>query len=105
AIFQPHTAHRTMSMLDEFAGAFEQADHVIIVPTYRPPGREVYEDDPSVTALLDAMNHPDRALLPAERAADRVAAEAQPGELVLVMGAGDVWMIEPRILAGLAERG
>lgn len=103
-IFQPHTAHRTISLFDEFAGCFSEADQVILVPTYRPPGREANEDDPTIARLAGAMEHPDARWMPAVEAGEAVAAAAQPGDLLLVMGAGDVWEIEPRILRRLRER-
>jgi UDP-N-acetylmuramate--alanine ligase len=101
AVFQPHTAHRTMSLLDEFATAFADADHVIIAPTYRPAGREVDEDDPTVGALVEKMGHPDGRVMRAEDAVTRIGHEARPGDLVLVMGAGDIWTIERQILTVL----
>ncbi|MPZ14072.1 MAG: UDP-N-acetylmuramate--L-alanine ligase [Chloroflexi bacterium] len=104
AIFQPHTAHRTASLQAEFAISFENADHVLIVPTYRPPGREVEASDPTIDALLAAMHHPDARSLSAADAAEFVAESVQPGDLVLVMGAGDIWQIEKDILAGLQRR-
>ena len=104
SIFQPHTAHRTLSLWDEFRHCFADADHVLLVPTYRPPGRETEEDDPTISALAAEMGHPDAHALPATAAADLVVERAAPGDLVLVMGAGDVWTIEPRILAGLRAR-
>src|SRR5581483_5101624 len=104
AIFQPHTAHRTMSLFDAFAGSFGDADHVILAPTYRPAGREANEDDPTVRSLAQVMNHPDAAVLSANKAVERVVTAAQPGDLVLVMGAGDIWTIAEPILEGLRTR-
>jgi UDP-N-acetylmuramate--alanine ligase len=105
AIFQPHTAHRTQSLFAEFATCFAPADHVILVPTYRPTGREAEADDPTVRALVAAMQHPDARYATAEEAADMVIAEAQSGDLVMVLGAGDINAVEPRLIAGLRSRG
>jgi UDP-N-acetylmuramate-alanine ligase len=57
-----------------------------------------------VRALVAAMEHPDVQYAPVLPAADRVIAEVQPGDVVIVMGAGDVNLIEPRIVAGLRSR-
>ena len=104
-LFQPHTAHRTLSLWEEFRRCFAPADHVLLVPTYRPAGREAEEEDPTILALAAAMDHPDAsAMVSAAAAADRVIEQAQPGDLVLVMGAGDLWMMEPRIVDGLRAR-
>jgi UDP-N-acetylmuramate-alanine ligase len=93
-----------MSLLRDFATAFDDADHVAILPTYRPAGRERHEEDPSVPALVSEMTHPDCHALSEEAAAWWIAEGAQSGDTALIMGAGDVWTIEPRILALLAER-
>jgi UDP-N-acetylmuramate--alanine ligase len=103
-IFQPHTAHRTLSLWDAFRTCFADADHVLLVPTYRPAGREAEEDDPTIAALASAMDLPDAHAMPLTAAADVVVENAEPGDLLLVMGAGDVWTVEPRIIAGLRAR-
>lgn len=104
ALFQPHTAHRTMSLFDEFRRCFADAHEVVLVPTYRPPGREAEATDASVEALAREMDHPSVRFMAADEAADHVAAASQAGELVLVIGAGDISRIEPHILEGLARR-
>jgi UDP-N-acetylmuramate--alanine ligase len=104
AVFQPHTVHRTRSLLEEFGRCFSGADHVVIAPTYRPAGREGSGADPTDELLVNAIDHADCRLLPALDAADDVASRSQPGDLILVMGAGDIWTIEQDILARLAER-
>ena len=40
-VFQPHTTNRTAALLGEFAQAFGDAQHALILPIYRPSGREV----------------------------------------------------------------
>src|SRR5438034_2045789 len=40
-VFQPHTTNRTAALLGEFATAFGDAQHALILPIYRPSGREV----------------------------------------------------------------
>lgn len=104
AVFQPHTAHRTLSLFDEFRLCFEDADHVIVVPTYRPPGREAEAEDPTVQALVEATPHPDARQMPMGAAADTLVESVADGDLVLVMGAGDIWKTEARVIAGLQER-
>ncbi len=103
-IFQPHTAHRTESLFDDFTTCFATADHLLLAPTYRPAGREVEQDDPTVRALVAAMRHRDARYVEPDEAANLVAASAQPGDLVIVMGAGDINAIEPRLVEGLRAR-
>jgi UDP-N-acetylmuramate--alanine ligase len=103
-LFQPHTVHRTESLWDEFRRCFDAADHVVLVPTYRPAGREQDDDDPTIARLAAEMDHPDVRAVSAAGAADLVVERANPGDLVLIMGAGDLWQMEPRILDGLRAR-
>jgi len=104
SIFQPHTAHRTQALFNDFLTAFGEADHLFLVPTYRPAGREEVEFDPSVAALAQALQHPDVQTTTMEAAAAIVGSRAQPGDLVLVMGAGDVWKCEIPLLQRLRDR-
>ncbi len=104
AVFQPHTAHRTLSLFDDFCRCFDDADHVIIVPTYRPPGREPEADDPTVRTLVGTMSHPDARQMSIDAAIDTLVGSVADGDLVLIMGAGDVWKMEQRVVAGLEGR-
>lgn len=104
AVFQPHTAHRTISLFEEFLGCFTDADHVFITPTYRPPGREAETEDPSVAALISAMSHPDARSATPDEAVRVISQFGGDGDLVLVMGAGDICEIEPFILEGLGRQ-
>ncbi len=103
-LFQPHTVHRTESLWDDFRRCFAAADHVVLVPTYRPAGREDEGEDPTITRLAAEIEDSDAHAMSATSAADLVIERAEPGDLVLIMGAGDLWMMEPRILDGLRAR-
>jgi UDP-N-acetylmuramate--alanine ligase len=103
-VFQPHTAHRTESLFAEFATCFTDADHVILAPTYRPAGREADVDDPIVRTLVAEMRHPDARYATGDEVTDILISAAQPGDLIMVMGAGDINAIEPRLIDGLRER-
>jgi UDP-N-acetylmuramate--alanine ligase len=104
AVFQPHTAHRTQSLFHEFVRSFGAADHVYLVPTYRPAGREADEYDPTVAALAAALEHTDARSMSLDQAVAEIAEHAAPGDLVLVMGAGDVWRSEADLLDRLRSR-
>jgi len=93
AVFQPHLYSRTQRLMDEFARALAGADRVLVTEIYAAREPPI----PGVTG--EALAEATRALAGAERvafAAD-LAAGAEylrqavaPGDLVLVMGAGDV---------------
>ncbi len=100
AVFQPHLFSRTRIFAPEFGAALGLADEAFVLDVYA--ARE--NPEPGVSGLLissavpggRARFIPDRADLPAA-----VAAAARPGDLVLTMGAGDVTLLGPRIVAAL----
>jgi UDP-N-acetylmuramate--alanine ligase len=108
ALFQPHLYSRTLHLADEFGTAFDDADLVVVTDVYGQ--RE--DPIPGVSGLLvsEAVRGRGRAgmttiYLPRlEEAAGFVAGIAQPGDVVITMGAGDVTTAAPRILRLLGER-
>jgi UDP-N-acetylmuramate--alanine ligase len=103
-VFQPHTVHRTAALFSEFVGAFDAADHALVLPIYRPSGRET--EGPTVTAenLVEAVRqhgHPDARYVDDFAAARAAVAAARPGDLVLTMGAGDVTRLAPELVEAL----
>ncbi|HET6209917.1 MAG TPA: UDP-N-acetylmuramate--L-alanine ligase, partial [Jatrophihabitans sp.] len=105
AVFQPATYSRTQTFAAEFGQALAEADLAAVLDIY--PVRE--EPLPGVTGALIA----ERVPLPADRVvylpdrsavARRLAELARPGDLILTMGVGDVYLLCPDILAALAER-
>jgi UDP-N-acetylmuramate--alanine ligase len=102
-VFQPHTTNRTAALLDEFARAFGDAQHALILPIYKPRGREVAARDVSSADLAGRIVGPAdvRAVDSFEAVLEAVSAQARPGDLVLTMGAGDVTRLSDLLVAGL----
>jgi UDP-N-acetylmuramate--alanine ligase len=104
--FQPHTTHRTWALFDEFVGAFDVADHVLVLPIYRPSGRDT--EGPTVTSedLVEAVQrhgHPQARYVDGfQSAQDAIVNGARPGDLVLTMGAGDVTTLSGQLVEALA---
>jgi len=99
-IFQPHRYTRTHDLLDQFAGAFTNADSVTVLPIYAASEKPI----PGVTAerLADRIEAPDVRFAPDFNAAlDRVLAKASEGDLILTLGAGSVSQLAPQIVASL----
>jgi UDP-N-acetylmuramate--alanine ligase len=93
-IFQPHQHTRTRFFLSRFAGAFREADEVVFTDIY--PARDSREDIESVNSadlLREALKEEVNASYVAKL--DGVAGEVYPrlkeGDVVMTMGAGDVW--------------
>ncbi|MFL6137643.1 MAG: UDP-N-acetylmuramate--L-alanine ligase [Frankiaceae bacterium] len=102
--FQPHLYSRTADFHAEFGAALGLADEVVVMDVYA--ARE--DPVPGVTGQLVA----DAVPLPPDRVAfcpswSAVAGElvrrARPGDLVMTIGAGDVTMLGPEVLALLRE--
>jgi UDP-N-acetylmuramate--alanine ligase len=104
AVYQPHTEHRTASLFDEFSQCFADADHVVLTPAYMPTGRILATGGATARQLAEAMPHSDVRALDTDAAIAAVGAQAQPGDVVIVMGAGDIWTIEAPLLAALDAR-
>ncbi len=99
-VFHPHTFTRTKALLEEFATSFELAEGVIILDIYGS-AREV-QGGVSARDLVDRINSytPDKAAYGADRAAlvRTIARDMQPNDVIITMGAGDVWQIAEAIL-------
>lgn len=101
AVFQPHTSNRVAELMDGFATAFEPADLLTLLPIYRPPGRGKGERPVTSADLARAIGRPPvRLAASLDEAEAELAGELRPGDLALVMGAGDV----TRLAHGLARR-
>jgi UDP-N-acetylmuramate--alanine ligase len=103
-VFQPHLFSRTRDFAAEFGAALGSADEVVVMDVYA--ARE--DPVPGVTGALIAAAvplAPERvAFVPSWSAvADEVAGRLRPGDILLTVGAGDVTMIGPEVLARLAR--
>ena len=88
AVFQPFTFSRTYMLLDDFAAALKIADHVVLSPIMG--SREVNTYDIHSEDL--AAKIPGCVALDSFQAvADYVKAHAQPGDLVITLGCGDIY--------------
>src|ERR1022692_568662 len=99
-VFQPHRYSRTLDLLDEFSGAFADADTIIVLPIYAASEEPI----PGVTAerLAAKISGSRVQYVPDFPAAvSAVAAEAHEGDLIMTLGAGNVSQLAPQILAVL----
>ena len=97
AILQPHTYSRTKTLLNEFAAAFADADHVIVTAIYASRERDTLGI--SSRDVVDRMQHPDARVIDAlDDVAAYVREHAQPGDVVIVFSAGDAIKIGAELL-------
>ncbi len=106
-IFQPHLYSRTRDFAAEFAEVLDLADTTILAPLY--PAREA--PIPGVGSALIREKWPARSTHAPVLAESRAAIPGliepllEGGDLVITMGAGDIWEINDQILAEGSIRG
>jgi len=101
-VFQPHRYTRTRDLLDEFGGAFADADRVVVLPIYAASEEAL----PGITAelLAERIQGPRVQFAPDfATAVAAVCGEAREGDLILTLGAGSVSQLGPQILAALGQ--
>lgn len=95
-IFQPHTYTRTLALMDEFKNSFEAADVLILTEIYAAREKNIYKLS-SKELEKEILNvHPDKNVIFIEdfnEIADYVTEHASKGDMVLTMGAGDVYKV------------
>jgi len=105
ACSSPTAYTRTRHQLEEFFTAFNQADKVIILDIYAAgeqpipgvSGQSVYEG-------IRNYGHKDAAYIGSrEQAIQHLAATLRPGDLLLTLGAGDVWKLGEAVLEELKK--
>jgi len=93
AVFQPHMYSRTQNFMDEFARSFFNADVLVLTDVYG--AREEPIEGVTGERLAERAEQfghravqyvPDKTDLP-----DRLLDIAEPGDVVLMLGAGDIW--------------
>ncbi len=100
-IFQPHRYTRTAALAAEFGAALREADRVWVLDVYAA-GESPIEGVSAATLVSQAKGH--RAIAHApdpHAAAEQAAREARPGDVVLTLGAGDVWKLADEVLVHL----
>jgi UDP-N-acetylmuramate--alanine ligase len=103
AIFQPHLYSRTRIFACDFGAALGLADEAVVLDVYA--ARE--DPEPGVTGRLVADAVPGgRALFLPDRTqvAPLIARIAEPGDVVLTMGAGDVTALGPQLVEAVGRR-
>lgn len=100
-VFQPHRYTRTEALLEEFGRAFFLADHVLVLPIYAAGEKAIPKvDGRAVVEALVRHGHPGAEFVPkADAVPGRLRELVRPGDLVVTLGAGDVWKSGEAFLA------
>ena len=106
AVFQPHRYSRTKFLLEDFATAFYQCDYLLVTDIYAA-GEAPIE---GVSAELLAQKVAGHGHKNAHYVGDRdlltahLMAAVQPGDIVITLGAGDVWKVGESLIRLLKDR-
>jgi UDP-N-acetylmuramate--alanine ligase len=105
AVWQPHTYGRLRLLADDFAAAFGAADHVLVTDVYSvreaiTPGLDAAGMAQKIRRAGDARYTGDL-----DATAQLLIDEVRPGDVVVILSAGDAPRIGELLLAGLQSRG
>jgi UDP-N-acetylmuramate--alanine ligase len=102
-IFQPHQHSRTRFLLEDFATSFAAADETIVPDIYFVRDSETEKQSVSAQDLVKKIcSNGQRALHLAEFAqiVQHVRDTAREGDVIVTMGAGNVWEIGRQLVGG-----
>lgn len=105
-IFQPHRFSRTWSLGRDFKDSFKLADRVILTDVYAAGEEPIpgVSGKLIVDAILEANPRSVITYLPKKsKVTEYLTQISQRGDLVLTMGAGDIWTIGEEFLESLAD--
>ena len=102
-LFQPHRYTRTFHLMEEFAGAFNQADNLFVMDIYAASEKPI--EGVTAEALVERIRQFGHRGVEyvgtIDRGVDALSAVAQEGDAVLTLGAGNVWQAGDRVLEKL----
>ncbi len=102
-VFQPHRYTRTQHLLEEFFTAFNQADKLVVMDIYAAGEKPI----PGISgqALYEGIKkygHKDITYIPdKEKVVVHMLEILRKGDLMITLGAGDVWKIGEQVLEKL----
>ncbi len=101
-VFQPHTYSRTAALFDDFSQAFREADCVILADIYAAREENRY----GITSADLAKKTPGAVYLPdRETIRETLLRTTGDGDMILILGAGDIITLGPTLIeGGSAER-
>jgi UDP-N-acetylmuramate--alanine ligase len=100
AVFQPHRYSRTEALFDDFLVAFYQADHVAVMDVYAA-GEEVRPEVSAENLANGISEHGHKSCCytgDTEATVEHLQAVLQPGDIVITLGAGNVWQVGEELL-------
>ena len=102
-VFQPHLYSRTQAFAREFAAALDIADEVFVLDVYAAREQPLHRDQWRHHRRA-RQRCPCATCRTSRRWPKQVRRGGRPGDVVVTMGAGDVTMLGPEIIAALSAR-
>jgi UDP-N-acetylmuramate--alanine ligase len=99
-VFQPHRYSRTRALFDDFTRAFYQSDVLVVLPIYAA-GEKITPgiDGQALFEGIRAHGHKDVIYMDGPKTAvSHLTRILRKGDILLTMGAGDVWKIGEEVL-------
>lgn len=106
AVFQPHRYTRTKDLFNEFLSAFNDAEKLILADIY-PAGEEKIQgcDGEALYKGIKGYGHKDVTYMPdMNKIPAFLETVAAPGDIVITLGAGDIWKAGEKFLELLRKR-
>lgn len=103
AVFQPHRYSRTQTLFQDFLGAFYDADCLILTDIY-PAGEDRIEgvESKALFERIREYGHKDVVHIPEKKEiVDHLLRIINPGDMVITLGAGDIWQVSEELLRRL----
>lgn len=106
AVFQPHRYSRTHFLYREFGSAFQDADLLFINEIYSAGEQPIPGVDAGliVAQVKEQTNQPLEYIKDKAEIVQRLAEISQPGDLVITMGAGNIWTVGQDLYRKLLDK-
>ncbi len=99
-LFQPHRYSRTQQCWDQFVECFVNCDRLYVLDVY--PAGEMAIDGVTSRKLVEQIRHANRFFCESkDRAKEEIVRDLRPGDIVVTLGAGDVWKVGDELAAKL----
>jgi UDP-N-acetylmuramate--alanine ligase len=99
-VFQPHRYTRTLALFDDFTRSFYQSDVLLVVPIYSA-GEQIIQGVNGHDLCEGIMAHGHREVFCMEsldNSVQHLRQHLRAGDVLLTLGAGDVWTVGERVL-------
>ena len=99
-VFQPHRYTRTQGLFDEFTRSFYQSDILIVLPIYAASEKEIQGvNSEHLCAGIREHGHKDVSYAPDfTQALSMITHKAKKGDMVLTLGAGDIYTLGEKLV-------